>query len=320
MDKNAERNIVEMVFGGDSSIKIEDSEKPDFVCVAETGIEFGAEVTDFYLSESEARLHHIPNYAKDLLNAKAYRHKDDKQKIRVDKIIYRSSKTGEEREILAIIGEEHTIDDVISRIRSAVKSKTEKIAGYSTDIVDLIIRDVGSRAGFESLEKLIHSIRRTDASDAILDTGFREIYLLTKQKGDWVCVPLRANLFVAEVLKFQRLFKEYHGPSFTTLTIGDYMIELARHLVNRIGVIKFDVPKNNQPRLIFGSVAVGYGENQELKIVDISVNNVTDHEVIDFDSEGDSGLQEFVEAEIGSIFACAPILFPARQPQSRKHL
>ncbi|MBX3421616.1 MAG: hypothetical protein KF752_08680 [Pirellulaceae bacterium] len=167
MDKSEERKVAEMVFGGKPHIVIQESERPDFICKVSDKLEFGIEVTDFYLSESVARLRLIPNYAKDLLTNKVYRHKDDKQRIRVEKVIYRSGTTGEEREIEAVIGEEHSIDLAVSRLKSAIESKIGKSARYSTDIVDLIIRDVDSIAGFENLEKLIRAVRRTEAIEPI---------------------------------------------------------------------------------------------------------------------------------------------------------
>lgn len=126
MDKSEERKVVEMVFGGHPHIAIEESERPDFICRIPDRIEFGIEVTDFFLSESVARLRRIPNYAMDSLKNKAYRHKDDKNRIRVEKVIYRSGNTGEEREIEAIVGESYTIDDVVSRIKSSIESKIDK--------------------------------------------------------------------------------------------------------------------------------------------------------------------------------------------------
>lgn len=313
MDKSEERKVVEMVFGGHPHISIEESERPDFICRVPNRIEFGIEVTDFFLSESVARLRRIPNYAMDLLKNKAYRHKDDKQRIRVEKVIYRSGKTGEEREIEAIVGESHTIDDVVSRIKSSIESKIDKSTGYSTNIVDLIVRDVDSIAGFENIEKLIRAIRRTETCATVLDPSFREIYLVTTENSDWVCVPLRANLFVAEILKFQKLFKEHHGSKIESLTLGEFLVELARHLVSTFGPIEYEAAENKQPRLIFGSVGIGYGEKQGLEISDISIEGPEGREVVEFGDIGDVALHEFVGSEIDEMFACAPILFPVKQ-------
>ncbi len=317
VDKSEERKVAEMVYGGKPHIVIQESERPDFICKVSDKLEFGIEVTDFYLSESVARLRLISNYANDLLTRNAYRHKDDMQRISVEKVVYRNGTTGEEREIEAIIGEEHTIDIVVSRIKSSIVSKIGKSARYSTDIVDLIIRDVDSIAGFENIEKLIRAVRRTEASEPILDASFREIYLITTQDADWVCVPLRANLFIAEILKFQKLFKEHYGTKIKAITIGEYVVELARHLESTFGHVEYEISKNKQPRLIFGSVAVGYGEKLGLEIFDISIDDTIRREAIDFDGEGDVDLHRFVRAEIDFMFACAPILFPVTKQVPR---
>jgi hypothetical protein len=311
MDKLEERQVVEMVFGSKPNISIEGSECPDFICRVPGNIEFGIEVTDFFLSESDARLMRIPGYRLELLKSKSYRHKDDKQGVRLEKIIYRSKNTGEEREVDAIIRESHTIDDVLSRVRASIESKTGKAIGYSTDITDLIIRDVESIARFENIQDLIRAIYRTKMCDAVLKQGFREIYLVTTNNTDWVCVPLKANLFVGEVLKLQRLFREYYGSKIESFTPGKYLVELARHLVSRFGTIEYEVPEEENPRLIYGSVGVGYCENQGLEIFDVSFDGTTGRKVVEFDDRGDVELNEFVRAEVAAMFACAPIFFPA---------
>ncbi|MBX3421615.1 MAG: hypothetical protein KF752_08675 [Pirellulaceae bacterium] len=133
--------------------------------------------------------------------------------------------------------------------------------------------------------------------------------MITTQDAEWVCVPLRANLFVAEILKFQKLFKEHHGNNVKAITIGEYLVELARHLVSACGRVEYEVSKNKQPRLVFGSVAVGYGEKQGLEIFDISIDDTIKREAVDFVGEGDVDLHRLVRAEIDEMFACAPILF-----------
>jgi hypothetical protein len=315
MDKCEERKVIEMVFGGHPELNIVESERPDFICEIPEKIRFGVEVTDFFLSESEARLCRIPNYAIDLLTTKKYKHKDDKHRIRVDKVIYHSAKTGERREIEAIIGEEHTIDVVVSRIKTAIENKTAKSAKYSTEIVDLIVRDLDSRSRFDEIEMLIRAIHRTDAIQPILNTRFREIYLVTTNNDESVCVPLRANLFIGEVLAYQKLFKEHHGTNIGSFTIGDFMVEMARYLTSKFGTIEYEVT-NNKPMLFYSSVGVGYGDRQELEIVDVSIESMANREVADFDDEGDVSLSEFVNSQMDSVFARAPILFPAKKSQS----
>lgn len=145
-----------------------------------------------------------------------------------------------------------------------------------------------------------------------MQTRFREIYLVTKQRDNCVSVPLRANLFVAEILKFQTLFREHHGEAIARFTLGDFLVELARHLVSKFDRIEYEAAEKANPRLVFGSVAAGYGDNQRLEIIDISVDATAGREVVEFDDEGDTTLHEFIGAEIDSVFACAPILFAVK--------
>ena len=312
MDKNQERKVVEMVFGNRSGMTILESERPDFICEVSQEIKFGIEVTDFFLSESVARLRRIPNYAAELLTTKVYRHKDDRNRIRIGKVSYSNHQTGEEREFEALIGEKRTINDVVHRIKSSIEAKTAKSAGYSIATVDLIVRDVDSLAEFNELEELMRVINLTGAENSILKSKFREIYLLTTTNGSWVCVPLRANLFVAEVMKFQTLFKEYHDRAKRkTFSFAHYFTELARHLTWRVGAIEFYMTEESLPRLVFGSVAVGYGVNQKVEVVDISTKGILEREIVELNDNGDIELQEFVSSEIESMFGCTPILFAA---------
>jgi hypothetical protein len=77
--KARERWIFDMVYGERDGLQIIDCETPDFlVCLANGLPEFGVEIAEFYFSESQARLVHIPGYIRDLLNGGEFRHKDDR--------------------------------------------------------------------------------------------------------------------------------------------------------------------------------------------------------------------------------------------------
>lgn len=311
VDKSRERKIVEMVFGDRSDVAIEETEKPDFRCRVSESIDFGVEVTEFYLSESQARLSNISGYATDLLKSKAYRHKDDKHRIPVETVVYHRAETGAKFEIEAIVCEATTVDDIVSKVGGAIELKNRKLEAYEGSVVDLVVHDVEAVARFESVGKLIQSVKRTGVFGAIVGSKFREIYLVTALGGGWVCVPLRANMLVSEVLAFWGLFKEYYGEKIESLTLGAYLVELARHLVCRLGGVEYEFSVDEGLRLVFGSVSIGYGEGQVLEIVDVSSASPAGRDIVEFSDEGDLGLHDFVAAKIDSVFASAEVLFPA---------
>ena len=79
----------------------------------------------------------------------------------------------------------------------------------------------------------------------------------------------------------------------------------------RVGAIEFYMTEESLPRLVFGSVAVVYGVNQKVEVVDISTKGILGREIVELNDNGDIELQEFVSSEIESMFGCTPILFPA---------
>lgn len=313
MDKMEERQILDLVFGGHDGLEVVEQEKPDFRCQVLGGIVFGVEVTEFFLSQSAARLRRIPGYCGELLKERRYRHKDDKIRTPVEKVIYRSDETGEECEIEGILGEEYTIDTVLQRLKNLIVVKNEKHGEYTTNVapVDLIISDVDCVSRCDGLDVLIRAIARNDAAQAICKSGFREIYLVTEQKAKNVCVPLRANLFMAEVYTYQSIFKMYHGDYLGNVRFAGYMESLAHYLTDRFEGIEYEVDKDKRLRFVFSSVAFRYVENGGLDILDISFDAGNQRKCLatELDQEADPELRAHVESERTKVFCCVPICF-----------
>ena len=102
MDKSKERVLVETVYGR-STLEIQETEEPDFLCSLQGNTPFGVEVTEFFMTESDARLCKIHGYASELIKGGNLRHKDDK-KIRVEDVVYiLGDDPGDERTIRAIV-------------------------------------------------------------------------------------------------------------------------------------------------------------------------------------------------------------------------
>ena len=75
--KEIERKILELVYEVKQYEQITDSECPDFR-IKNKGYNssFGVEITEFYFSESNARLRKIPNYFSEIFDGNQYRHKE----------------------------------------------------------------------------------------------------------------------------------------------------------------------------------------------------------------------------------------------------
>lgn len=316
MKKQREREILDMVFGGHDVLEVTEHENPDFRCTVGLEWEFGVEVTEFFYSESAARLRRIPGYARELLGQARYRHKNDKRRIRVEDVIYRSAGTGRERKIKAVLGETYTLGMVIDRLKYLIENKNQRSGDYARNIspVDLIICDVDRASGCDGIEVLIRAIGERNATSSIKDSGFREIYVVTSKAGELVCVPLKANLFVAEVHAFQRIFKEYHGNDLPRVRFVDFIEALAIYLTRRFNQVQYEVDRNKRLRLVFGSVACSYSERGALEIHDVSFESGTERTGLmeELGTDTDTALQEHVESERKQMFCCVPLCFKAR--------
>jgi hypothetical protein len=81
--KERERATLELVYDG-SAFSITDSDKPDFdLRRHRQDYMFGVEVTDFYISESNARIANIRGYATGLLAGGEHLHRDDIEALKV---------------------------------------------------------------------------------------------------------------------------------------------------------------------------------------------------------------------------------------------
>lgn len=72
--KQEERRIFDLVYADRSFYEVKDSETPDFlVRYFPNTSYFGVEVTEYYLTETNARLDNITDYTGQLLNGKDYK-------------------------------------------------------------------------------------------------------------------------------------------------------------------------------------------------------------------------------------------------------
>lgn len=85
--KERQKQILGMVYKTAHFERIEENERPDFLLKYRAIPErFGVEVTEFYYTESDARLKNISGYRNEFIEDKEYRHKDDKDILQVGEI------------------------------------------------------------------------------------------------------------------------------------------------------------------------------------------------------------------------------------------
>lgn len=218
MDKQSELKLFHYIYGQDKDWNIISSESPDFLCNRDGATVLGVEVTELWHTESAARLKNLEGYALDLLDGGKYRHKDDKDNMKVEVVKYTpKGKEDKAKEINAIIHEMPSLKEKVSLLEDAMKSKEDKISAYikNCPVVDLIIEDASSLFWFEKYENIFHPISGFVNRSSIINSPFREIFLIIKTKENKkVYMPLKLNLFVEDIAIFEKFVinsGNFHG-------------------------------------------------------------------------------------------------------------
>ena len=225
MNKQEERNALDAVFGKLVQT-VDEGEEPDFACSADGGVRFGVEVTAFYWTESDARLRNIRNYASDLIAGGSYRHKDDIHEIKVEDVVYHAASTGQSFPLKAIGRMVPPHRASVPKLLAAIAGKNEKASRYHLRVrpVDLIVVDVEMVLRFETVQQLLEPILAAADAARVIESPLREIYVITRntQKGV-VYVPLRANLFAAEIALFSDVFRTLIRETGSRATVQEYL-------------------------------------------------------------------------------------------------
>jgi hypothetical protein len=212
--KNRERAILNLVYQQDEFHEIDSSECPDF-CIRKNkqAPQFGVEVTEFYLSETDARVRNIPEYITEILEKGRYRHKDDKALLPVcTATLSREGEPGQQIEgIFRRLPPANEYADLVAQL---IRDKSGKLSRYAAglDHTNLIIFDT---------EHPLHRIEPTgiygyfftsDLIAALRATGFREVHFVTKLATQgWVYIPLKMGLLLSELYAFDHILVTHYA-------------------------------------------------------------------------------------------------------------
>jgi hypothetical protein len=208
MDKSKESKLFEYVYGHCKDWNVKTHESPDFVCFRNNAPILGVEITELYHNETDARLKNLDDYGLRLLGGGDFRHKQDKKNIKVDFIEYRKKGEVKGRKIKAIIHEPTSFAESISTLSNTIKMKESKIATYlqMCPKVDLVIDDASHLFRFDKYEDLFRPLSKLINRPMIVNSHFREIFLIIKNKQNvLVRIPLKLNLFIEDVRIFEHL-------------------------------------------------------------------------------------------------------------------
>lgn len=173
-----ERLILAGVYKEHSHLEITQSDKPDFIIQDYTKIEYGVEVTDFYVTKTNARLDKIPDYRKELLDKKKFRHKADRRILKVDNIKIVNKKNKTSIEVPVIIQESTKRSKFLDEIYILIKRKNVAFEQYNPNLahINLIIKDnSGHNYRFEN-EGFFSYFFNKEVIKEIAKSPFREIF------------------------------------------------------------------------------------------------------------------------------------------------
>ena len=220
MDKKTkEKALLNLIYADENYASIAPGERPDFrVRHKYDGGEFGVEVTEFYHTESHARLDNIPDYFGEILNHGRYRHKDDLVPLAVKEIeIIRHGRDGPAEKVPGILTKLPTLEEHVSKIAEVIGGKNRRLGGYldGLDHVNLIVVDRERRMVGAPFDAFYGHFFLPRMERVLLDSGFREVYLVAELgpfgSSRQVYLPLKMLLFVAEAFYFNAVVVAEHA-------------------------------------------------------------------------------------------------------------
>jgi hypothetical protein len=231
--KYRERTILTLIYNEDDYAEIIDSESPDFK-IRNNGTTdfFGIEITEFYYSESNARLRFIPTYFSEITEQNRYRHKKDKKALEASEVTILSS-DGEIKGITkAIFQQLPSIADYVKSIVDAIVYKEARLHKYVKELihVNLIVFDTEQRISSVAKGDYYHNLYSDSLKQTLLNTEFREVFLITRLNStQWVYIPLKMVLFVSEFYMLHSLLFRYFPKKLGTCP-DDFMILFAKYM------------------------------------------------------------------------------------------
>ncbi|HTZ95705.1 MAG TPA: hypothetical protein VMB18_04870 [Terriglobales bacterium] len=257
--KQGEREILEYVYGSRALFEVREGERPDFLLrLAEGDDFFGVEVTEFFLSESAARLDHIPGYVRDLLGGGDFRHRVDRQKLEVGEIQI-ATERGELKfqDVPAIVQRVPAIACCADMVAEVIDGKNKNLASAFASLrhANLIVCD---RTGLMAHRKPgdFYSLYYTEAlKKALFGSQFREVYFVTKLSAGDVFLPLKMIAFVAQFFFF-RAIAESRAALLTVHPVREFMTTFASYL-NTVAPGQVSIRlTGNQTEVLYGDVGL----------------------------------------------------------------
>jgi len=202
--KERERTILGVVYTPDEVARFSDDERPDFTAPVqdEETKRFGVEVTEFYLSDSHARLRRIRGYVADVFGGR-YRHARDRHELPIETVTITPHAGGDDRHVAALIQRFPETGEHLRLLAEAIRDKGLKAKKYATlQHLNLILVDRLQRWGKLTSESLCKLLTSEQVPAAVWRSPFREVFYVTALGDKWVYVPVVMHTMMAELFGF----------------------------------------------------------------------------------------------------------------------
>lgn len=204
--KQEERRVFDLVYAGRSFDEVRENENPDFLVRLFPGTPyFGVEVTEYYLTETNARIDNISGYTNQLLNGEDLKHKDDRKILTVSEIdIITNNDTVHAKDVPAIIQEMPPPSKCAYDVAQRISAKATRLKDSTAECshTNLIINDKTGLLRTMNKENFYGIYFIPELIEAITTSPFREIFLVTFLQDEHIYAPLKMLHLLAELYFF----------------------------------------------------------------------------------------------------------------------
>lgn len=271
MDKTREISILNMVYSVEDKDEIIEGEKPDFrIRNKNQKTFFGIEITEFYYSESDARLQNLPNYFVEILDTKKYRHKDDKVVLKVDSLTVQSD---DKPDIVTdgILREYPSLIQHSQMVAKTINSKDQKLKLYDSGLshINLIILDNTARFRLMPHSQFYTNFFTKDLKTVLFNSTFREVFYLTQFKtGTWFHVPLMMLLMLSDLYLFDGVLHERY-PQKKPKSAYEELLLFASHFMRNTNAKEMYIAEQQKEiELIYGNWGILLTDDKRVTVRD----------------------------------------------------
>ncbi len=254
-------------------------DKPDFLVKHDTGESFGVEVTQLYNTESDSRLKNIPNYTRDLLHQKKYRHKKDINILKVENIVITKA-DGREIKTNAIIQESAKPFNYLAQVKDIIDTKSSLKKDYLSDLphINLIINDNSDIFALTKPEEFYNRFFTPDIISSVTASSFKEIFLITQfEKNTVVIARLKFILLSSRIFLFHEIYKRHKVEDMTEDKYYNYLSEfLIFEGLKGVRIKKF----HNETEIIYSNIGFIVKDSKDLVFRDYGDYQVNDGELV----------------------------------------